>query len=68
MVPGIAEGTSVSYAGLLLTALHLSCRWKKANDQKLPLCMPVRVFISDTVPKTPYLLPLFTGSTFSLRC
>lgn len=68
MVPGIAEGTFVSYSGLLLTDPHLSCCWNKANDQKLPLCMPVRVFVSDMVPKAPYLLPLFTGLTSSLCC
>lgn len=63
MVRGFAEGTSVSYSLLLLTDLHLSCCWKKANNQKLPLCTQS---ISDMVLKTPYLLPLFTGLNFSM--
>lgn len=63
MVCGFAEGTSVSYSVLLLTDLHLSCCWKKANNQKLPLCTQS---ISDMVPKTPCLLPLFTGLDFSM--
>ena len=59
-VPGMAEGTSVSCSGLLLTVLHLTCCWNKANDRKLPLHVPCRVFMPDMVSETPYLPPLLT--------